>query len=155
MHRFKYTTVAGAGSAPIHWSETEHTLLAMQGRPTWEGVIISPDAPLGQDGTGQTPRISLSWYPGHGYEVQCFETPESRSDFLTSRQALSDPAVHVELGGQGQELWPPELFVPYEAAERALRFFLRTGRQDRELFWVRIDDFPRKKVKPLRSKATS
>ena len=75
--------------------------------------------------------------------------------FLDVTPSVVRPSDLCRTGWPRAELWPPELFVPYEAAERALRFFLRTGRQDRELFWVRIDDFPRKKVKPLRSKATS
>ena len=60
---------------------------------------------------------------------------------------LSAPHVYVELGGQGQELWPRELFVPYAIAEQAALYLLATGRRDPSLKWVEISAFPRKEVR--------
>lgn len=61
-------------------------------------MCIAPEAP------GQFPFMNLSWHQGHGFEVQCFETPESEGDFLVSDTAFSSPEVYIELGGQTQEL---------------------------------------------------
>ena len=81
--------------------------------------------------------------------MQCFETPESDSDFLISDKALSAPEVYVNLGGQAQELWPRQLFVPPPIALEAIRYFLEKGRENPNLNWARIDQFPRRTV-PLR-----
>ena len=120
-------------------------LRAMQTRPTWAGVIISPDAEPGPDGEGQTPVLSLGWYPGFGYEAHCMEL-SPKSHFVATGKKLSKPEVYVELGGQGQELWPRELFVPFTIAEQAVLHLLRTGKRDPSLPWVAIDAFPRKDV---------
>ena len=118
----------------------------MQKRPTWDGVIISPDAQLGPDGKGQYPILSLGWYPVYGYEAHCIELAP-KSHFVATGTALSEPEVYVELGGSGQELWPCELFVPFATAARAVLHLLRTGKRDPSLPWVAIDAFARKNVR--------
>lgn len=103
---------------------------------------------------GSVPTLSLSWYPDHGYEVQCFESPQKfESDFLASSSSLSPPEVHVELGGQGQELWPRELFLSFESALQATKYLLNHGREDPSLLWVPIDKFPRRSVKRGRERS--
>ena len=145
MLKFKYTKVAGQRTLTLTPHKVPGVLHAMQKRATWEGVIISPDAKLGPDGEGQFPVLSLGWYPGYGYEAHCMEL-SAESHFVATSRNLSTPEVYVELGGQGQELWPCELFVPYEVAEQAVLHLLKTGRRDRSLKWVGISAFPRKKV---------
>lgn len=54
--------------------------------------------------------------------------------------------VYVELGGMTEELWPKQLFAPYELAQVALEYFLNTGLQDPALSWVGLNAFPRKTV---------
>ena len=118
--------------------------MAIQGRPAWDTLRVAPE------GLGQFPFMNLSWHEGHGFEVQCFETPESDSDFLVSDSDLSLPEVYVELGGQTQELWPRQLFTSLETAFLALHYFLEMGRENPDLAWVRIDRFPRRTVEPRR-----
>ena len=64
MLKFKYTKVAGQRTLPLTPHKVPGMLRAMQKRATWEGVIISPDAKLGPDGTGQFPVLSLGLVPG-------------------------------------------------------------------------------------------
>ncbi len=153
MPKFKFTTVGGYATGKISSNDAENTLREMQKRPAWEGVCIFPQEELQADGGGQFPFLNLSWHSDHGYEVQCFETPQSNSDFLAVEQNLSAPEVYVELGGQTQELWPRQLFVPLALATQALRFFLESGRQDPSLHWVAIAKFPRRTVRPRRIKS--
>ena len=149
---FKYSTV-GSEEREITVSSAEAILRAMQERPTWDGVTISPNEELGLDGAGQFPLLNLSWYPDHGYEIQCFESAQRPdSDFLATSDALSPPEVYVELGGQGQELWPRELFVPFESALRATKYLLTDGREDPGLAWILISEFPRQPVSRRRGK---
>jgi len=150
MLKFKYIKVAGRHYRALNLTHVTSILHAMQKRPSWEGVIVSPDAKLGPDGQGQYPILSLTWYPEHGYEVHCIEL-EPISYFLAIGEELSRPTVYVELGGQGQELWPRELFVPFAMALTALKHFVQTGGRDPALPWVRINAFPRLKVKPRKS----
>jgi hypothetical protein len=147
MLKFKYTKVAGQRMLSLTSQRVSGMLHAMRKRPTWEGVIISPDAKPGPDGEGQYPILSLGWYPGFGYEAHCIElTPKSY--FVATSTKLSKPEVYVELNGQGQELWPRELFVPHTTAEQAVLYLLRTGKRDPSLSWVAIDAFPRRSVRP-------
>ena len=81
-----------------------------------------------------------------GFVVQSFETPESNSDFLASQPSLSTPSVDIALGGQTQELWPKELFVPLDLACRALEHFVITGDQHRDIIWVYSSNFLRRTV---------
>jgi hypothetical protein len=120
-------------------------LRAMKKRSTWEGVIISPDGTSGPDGENQYPILSLSWHPEFGYGAHCIEL-SPKSHFVTSGDKLSEPEVYVELGGQGQELWPRELFVPFATAQQAVLHLLSTGGRDASLPWVAIDMFKRKPV---------
>ncbi|MBI3375940.1 MAG: hypothetical protein HY017_29835 [Betaproteobacteria bacterium] len=150
MLKFKYIKVADRRYRSLNPTHVTSILRAMQKRPTWEGVIVSPDAKLGPDGQGQYPILSLAWYPEQGYEVHCIEQ-EPISHFLAISEELSKPTVCVELGGQGQELWPCELFVPFAMASTALKHFLQTGGRDSSLPWIRINAFPRHKVRPRKS----
>ncbi len=149
MLKFKYTKVAGQRMLSVTPEKVSGMLRAMQKRPTWQGVIISPDSKPGPNGEGQYPVLSLGWYPGFGYEVHCMElSPESH--FAATSGRLSEPEVYVELGGQGQELWPRELFVPLPLAERAVLHLIGNTRRDPSLAWVGISAFPRKKVRARR-----
>lgn len=150
MPKFKYIKVAGRHYRSLSLTNVASILHAMRKRPTWEGVIVSPDAKVGVDGRGQYPILSLAWYPEHGYEVHCIEL-EPISHFLALGKELSRPTVYVELGGQGQELWPRELFVPFAMASVALKHFVQSGGRDPSLRWVRINAFPRRKIKPRKS----
>jgi len=145
MLKFKYTKVAGQRTLRLTPERVPGVLRAMQKRSTWEGLIISPDAKPGVDGEGQYPVLSLGWYPDFGYEAHCMEL-SPKSHFVATQTKLSKPEVYVELGGQGQELWPRELFVPFATAERAVLHLLRTGKRDPALSWVAVDAFPRKNV---------
>jgi len=78
-----------------------------------------------------------------------------KDHFVAVGSKLSAPEVYVELGGQGQELWPRELFVPYEIAERAVLFFYASERRDPSLNWVAIDAFPRRTVQAKRQNNAS
>jgi len=149
MLKFKYAKVAGQRMLHLTPERVPGMLRAMMKRSTWEGVIISPDAKPGPDGEGQFPVLSLAWHPGFGHEVLCLEQTGEDHLVATSRK-LSAPEVHVELGGQGQELWPRELFVPHAIAEQAVLHVLKTGRRDPSLQWVGLGAFPRKNVRPRR-----
>jgi hypothetical protein len=118
----------------------------MKNRPTWDELTVAPDANPGWNGTGQYPILSIAWYRDFGYQAVCTELA-SQSRVLILGTVLSKPAVYVELGGQGQELWPRELFVPLAVASKAIRHLLRTGTRDRRLRWLAIDTFPRRKVR--------
>lgn len=146
MLKFNYTKVAGQRTLSLTPDRVPGILRAMQKRATWEGVIISPDAKPGPDGEGQYPVFSLSWYPDFGYEACCMEL-SPKSHFVATGTKLSKPEVYVELGGQGQELWPRELFVPFTTVGQAVLHLLRTGKRDPSLPWVAIDAFPRKNVR--------
>ena len=154
--KFKYTKVAGMRYMSLTRERVPGMLRAMQRRATWEGVIITPDAELGLDGKGQYPVLSLSWYPDFGYDVHFMGLDWKENFFAAAQAELSKPEVYVELGGQGQELWPPELFVPYSVAERAVNYLVRTGKRNPSLIWVGISAFKRKAVRARnRSNATS
>ena len=142
MPMFRCSTVTGESDSEAHPARAREIVTSMQGRPAWDTMCIAPNA------LGQFPFMNLSWHEGHGFEVQCFEAPESVSDFLVSHSDISSPEVYVELGGQTQELWPLQLFVPLETAVLALHHFLETGRENPNLVWVRIDRFPRRTVRP-------
>jgi hypothetical protein len=71
-----------------------------------------------------------------------------KSHCVATSTRLSTPEFYVELGGQGQELWPPEMFVPFEMAEKVIQYFLETGTRDPALNWIAIDGFDRVSVKP-------
>ena len=152
MLKFKYTRVAGQRTLSLTPQKLPGMFRAMQKRATWDGVTVFPDAKVGRDGEGQFPVLSFGWYPGFGYEVHCMEL-NCESHFVATSTKLSAPEVYVELGGQGQELWPRELFVPYAIAEQAALYLLATGRRDPSLQWVGISAFPRKKVRARRRKA--
>ena len=146
MLKFKYSKVAGHRMLSLTPEKVSGVLRAMRRRPTWEGVIISPAAKLGPNGEGQYPVLSLGWYPEFGYEAHCMEL-SPKSHFVATTTKLTKPEVYVELGGQGQELWPRELFVPFMVAEQAVLHLLRSGNRDPSLHWVAIDTFSRKNAR--------
>ena len=96
MLKFNYTKVAGQRMLSLTPEKVSGMLRAMQKRPTWEGVVISPDSKPGLDGEGQYPVLSLGWYPGFGYEVRCMELSHE-SYFVATNARLSQPEVYVEL----------------------------------------------------------
>jgi hypothetical protein len=115
MTGFIYRKVAGQRDMKLTPEKVGGMLRAMLKRPSWQGVIVSPDEPFGENGKGQLPRLSIDWFPNFGYQVHVIEL-SIRSHFVATSPRLSTPEVYVELGGQGQELWPPEMFVPIETA---------------------------------------
>ena len=154
MLKFKYTKVAGRRMFGLIPEKVAGMLRSMRRRPTWEGVVISPAAERGPDGEGQYPVLWLGWYPEFGYEVHCIQL-RHKSHFLATSTKLTPPEVYVELGGQGQELWPRELFVPSAIAEQAVLHLLCSGKRDPSLHWVAIDAFPRKTVRSRRHTSAS
>ena len=104
----------------------------------WGDVCIYPSV-------GQFPRANVSFHEGHGFVIQCYEDEGSWSDFLVSTTMMSSPCVATQLGGQGVERWPPELFVSEPMAAEALEYFLDNGKETGSLHWVRIDEFARLK----------
>lgn len=152
---FKIERMSGFDRHSIAREDVSTELTALQGPDAWDdGLLIVPDAQPEPDGHWQFPRISASWETvGQGYVVQCCETTESRSFILVRSSQLSEPKVYIELGGMTEELWPTQLFVPYDLALTALEHFLRTGRQDPALVWVGLNAFPRKTVPRLPRKS--
>ena len=124
---------------PVGPEEAYSLLKPMQERPEWDEIQIVANG-------AQFPLLLLSWHLPSGYLLQCFEAPESDSEFLIQHRTLSEPSVYLDLGGQTQELWPKELFVPLELAGEALRHFLAYGCQKSDLTWIGISAFPRRTV---------
>ncbi len=112
----------------------------MQSRPEWDEVHISP-------GKYEYPVVWLSWRAAAGYLVHYLGQNERFSFFLTLGETMSSPELLVDLGGQTQELWPRELFVPFDVASKALEHFLASGQRSAAECWVRIDRFPRRTVR--------
>ena len=140
MPKFNYSTVSTGEYQPIESGLVLPILNAMQRQPAWDEVQIRPVS-------GCFPLLHVSWHSSFGYIVQCFEAPQSNSDFLSIQSSLSEPTVYVDLGGQTRELWPKELFTPIDLARRALEDILELGCENTELTWIGISDFPRKTVR--------
>jgi len=151
MHKFKVTTIGAAEVELIQGNDATKVLKSLSSRPNWDALQVLPDVEPGLDGHWQFPRLSASWLEGRGYEVQYYESAQSDSDFLVTSPDLSEPEVYIDLGGQTQELWPRQLFVPFELAENALMFFLQNGGEDPALHWIDIGAFPRRTVGPRRT----
>lgn len=152
---FKIIWMYGFDGTPLAKAAVPKAVADLQTMGRLHGLQILPDAEPAQDGHWQFPRISVGWDgEGRGYLVQCFETAYSDSFFLARSGSLSEPEIYVELDGQGYELWPRELFVPYSSVVQALEHFLATGLQDTRLDWVGIGSFPRRQV-PRRGKGQS
>lgn len=144
---FKIERTSYAEGRQIAQTDVPRELLNLQSSGNWDGLHIFPDAVPAPDGHWQFPRISAGWEDkGQGYVVQCFETAASNSFILSTSSEVGQPEIHIDLIGT-QELWPQQLFVPYDLAARALEYFLDTGLQDPSLFWVGLSSFPRKTVK--------
>jgi hypothetical protein len=138
-HSFQYSTVINAQGTDVSPGEAASILASMQSHPSWDEVCVFCRET-------QFPLLNLSWHTAHGFLVQCFEAAESRSDFLVVDEPLSPPTIDIILGGQTQEQWPRQLFVPIGLAREAMEFFLELGRQSPNLRWVRIDRFPRRTI---------
>ncbi len=142
---FKIQRLYCADAESVSVAELPRVVLDLQSLSHWHGVQIFPDAEPAPDGHWQFPRVSIGWHSaGRGYVVQCFETVDSDSCLLATASVLSEPETYVELGGQGQELWPKQLFVPYGSVMQALNHFLTTGLQDPLLDWIGLGDFQRR-----------
>ena len=150
---FEIIWMYGADETRLVSTELPKALADLQTMGWLNGLQIFPDAEPAPDGHWQFPRVSVGWYPdAEGYLTQCFETAYSDSFFLSESSSLSEPEIYVGLDGQGQELWPRQLFVPYPSTLQALQYFLATGLQDPRLDWVGISDFPRRSVEPRRGR---
>jgi hypothetical protein len=152
MTGFVYRKIAGKRDMKVTPQKVGGVLRTMLKRPSWQGVIISPNESHGENGKGQVPRISIEWFPKFGYQVHVIEL-DIKSHFVATSDNLSKPEVYVELGGQGQELWPPEMFVSIEIAEQAIHYLLESGKRDPALHWIAIDGFKRVSVKPRKLNA--
>jgi len=153
---FKICRISYADERPLHEADVPAALLELQSVGSWDGLQIFPDAKPAPDGHWQFPRISTGWErEGGGYVLQCYENSESPSFFLSTSAALSEPEVYTELGGATQELWPRQLFAPYDLTLKAIQHFLATGLQAPALSWVGLRDFPRKTVARRRRRGKS
>lgn len=147
--------MSGFDGRPIAQDDIPGELRNLQASSGLEGLQLFPEADPAPDGHWQFPRMSIGWEAeGAGYVVQCYETADSRSCMLVKSARLTEPEVYLDLGGQTEELWPVQLFVPFELALTAIEHFLRTGRQAPELTWVGLNEFPRKTV-PRRARYMS
>jgi len=98
-------------------------LARVQSGPVWDVASIAPvDDPF--------PRLHIEWHAGNGFVIQCYEDENSWSNFLLVRPGCGRPAVEINLGGQALERWPRELFVSAELAQRAVEYFVNSGKQD-------------------------
>jgi hypothetical protein len=140
MTTFRYIRVATTRATRLLPQGAEKLLKAMQSRPSWDEVHVSP-------GKYEYPFFSLSWHHDAGYVVHSFERDEYFSKFLVSGEEMSKPTVFIELGGQTEELWPRELFISIDVARSALEHFVASGLRSPEMNWVRIDRFPRRTVR--------
>lgn len=114
-------------------------LAQVRARAVWDVASLAP-------ANAQFPLLHMEWHEGSGFVVQCYEDENSWSDFLLAGPNCGPPAVELNLDGQALERWPSELFVPEELARRAIEYFLKSGKQDPALHWVRIDGFPRETI---------
>lgn len=147
VRKFRIGRFVYAEETRVEETDVASELHALQGARSCVGLHIVPDAAPAPDGHWQFPRISAGWEPaGGGYVVQCYEAAESSSCILATASELSDRNVLIELGGLATELWPRELFVPYELALLAVLHFLDTGQQEPSFDWVQLNAFPREVV---------
>jgi len=144
---FKIERTSYADGRQVAEVDVPMELLGLQEAGAWDGLHVFPDAAPAPDGHWQFPRIRVGWVAaGQGYVVQCFETANSNSFFLSTSAKLSEPEIYIELGGSAEELWPKQLFVPYDLTAKAIKHFLGTGLQHPELSWVGLSSFARKTV---------
>jgi hypothetical protein len=136
---FRLSAIIGDGYPEIEMPPVEDLLSKLRnGEVAGEAVIYPLDADF--------PRLMIDWHSEQGFVLLCFDGDTSIGDFLIRGPVTSAPSVPIVLGGQALEKWPPELFVPTELAADALGFFIDTGRRKSDLFWARIDAFPREVV---------
>jgi hypothetical protein len=57
MSDFIYRKVAGQRDMKLTPKKIAGMLRAMLKRPSWQGVIVSPNEPFGENGKGQVPRL--------------------------------------------------------------------------------------------------
>ena len=146
---FKIRQMYGAEPESLSAAELPRFVLDLQSLSPLHGLQIFPDAEPALDGHWQYPCLSIGWHrDALGYVVQCSETAYSGSCLLATSPELSEPEIYIEFGGQGQELWPKQLYVPYGTVMQALDHFLSTGLQNPLLDWIGLGDFPRRRVAP-------
>ncbi|MBI4473598.1 MAG: hypothetical protein HY646_13095 [Acidobacteria bacterium] len=127
------------GEPELEIASVSDILARVQSGPVWDVASIAHvDDPF--------PRLHTEWHADNGFVIQCYEDESSWSDFLLARPGCGRPAVEINLGGQALERWPRELFVPAELAQRAVEYFLNSGKKDPALHWARIDGFPRETI---------
>lgn len=129
--------VAGETALPV--PSASEILARVRSGPVWDVASITP-------ADDEFPLLHVEWHAESGFVIQCYEDENSWSDFLLTGPICGPPAVEINLGGQALERWPPELFVPEEFARQALDHFLKSGKQNEALHWVRIDAFARETV---------
>lgn len=135
LFRLSYVT----SDAPVPVSAVSEVLARLQSGAVWDVASIAP-------ANKQFPLMHIEWHEDQGFVIQCYEDERAWSDFLLSGSPCGPPSVEINLGGQALERWPAELFVSEELAGQALDVFLKTGKQDPGLNWVRIDSFPRETI---------
>lgn len=140
MTNFHYIRISTTRVTRLLPEGAARLLKSMQSRPEWDEVCISP-------GVFEYPIVWLSWHPASGYVVQHLGESDRFSFSLAMAETMSSPTVFVDIRGQSQELWPPELFVPFDVAREALEYFLVSGKRFPEQCWVRSDRFPRRTVR--------
>jgi hypothetical protein len=145
----KIQQMYGAQPASLSAAELPRFVHDLQTMSPLHGLQIFPDAAPALDGHWQYPCMSIGWHrEGQGYVVQCSETAYSGSCLLATSRKLSEPEIYIEFDGQGQELWPKQLYASYEAVLQAIDHFLATGLQNPQLAWIGLGDFPRRPVAP-------
>ena len=150
---FEIIWMYGFDGTPLTAADVPKAVADLPSMGKFHGLQIYPDADPAPDGDWQFPRASVGWErEGQGYVVQCDETAYSGSFFLATSSSLSEPEVCVEFNGQGQELWPRQLFVPYASVVQVLEHFLATGLQDTSFALIGLGDFPRLTVASRRNR---
>ena len=105
----------------------------------WDEASIQP-------AQSDFPRVHISWHPGEGFSIHCFENEQSLGQFLVTGLEFSSPRIEINLGGQALERWPRELFVSEALATEALEYFLNYARLKPSLSWTGTGDFPREPI---------
>lgn len=92
------------------------------------------------------PRLGIEHHRRAGYSILCHQDESSIGFLAALRRPLSALTIAVNLGGQVIERWPPELFLPADAALDIAEHFFATGRQHSGFTWARINRFTRQHV---------
>jgi hypothetical protein len=133
------SAVTGGRYPELDVPPVDDLLAQLRGGEIVGEAVIYPES-------GEFPRATIDWHPGHGFVLLCFDGETSGGHFLTRDRVTSRPSVEIVLGGQAMEKWPAELFVSQELAADGLHFFLETGQRRPNLQWAGVDEFPREVV---------